>query len=343
MVTKLDLLTQSDHIQRPISIDQSINDANLGDAILSTLAYADVFDYPLTIGQLHRYLIGMKISWQHLQTVLSNGHMAASQIGRVSGFYTLAGRESIVETRMQRAKYSAQLWTKASSYGNLIARLPFVRMVAVTGALAMNNARPGKSLPREAQTGGLTGAQHGDDIDYLIVTAPGRLWLCRAIVIALVRLAALRGDIICPNYFLTEKALTFAQQTLYTAHELVQMVPLSGRRVYERIRKINEWSNMFLPNAEGQHLSWKDKDFAALIPFAESAPLSPIAAWLERWEMNRKVKRFQGQVKVGAEVSFCADWCKGHFDGHGEKTRQAFVNRLQELGISSAPPNSWSN
>ncbi len=324
MSDKLDALLHVEYDHRAVSIDQTPNNTSLECAILSTMAYADVFDYPLTFEQLHRHLIGMRVSSDDLQNVLNNGIIASHQVSSFSGFYTLPGREGIVETRSRRGENSAHLWTKASSYGQLIARLPFIRMVAVTGALAMDNAQP------------------GDDIDYLIVTAPGRLWLCRAIVIALVRGAARRGDTICPNYFLSERALDFYQRSLYTAHELVQMVPLSGQGVYERIRKLNTWSNRFLPNAEGQplnsHSGQETQDLQPLFTFVGSALMSPITSWLEQWEMNRKVKRFQGQVRGGAEVSFCADWCKGHFDGHGEETMSAFATRLKKLGIASHFP-----
>jgi hypothetical protein len=54
---------------------------------------------------------------------------------------------------------------------------------------------------------------------------------------------------------------------------------------------------------------------------------------MESWEMERKMHKFQGQRTEGAEISFCADWCKGHFDGHGEKTLSAYAERLGKLGI----------
>ena len=344
MPAALDTLTPVGHT---VLVDHSINQTDIGCAVLKTLAYADVFDYPLTGEQLHRYLIGMQVSLDYLHAVLMDGCLTASGVSRLSGFYTLVGRESIVETHKQRAEYSARLWIKARFYGNLIARLPFVRMVAVTGALAMNNASPGREITGAGPRKVMTGAQPGDDIDYLIVTLPGRLWLCRAIVIAQVRLAALRGDTICPNYFLSERATIFPQRTLYTAHELVQMVPLSGLEVYKRIRARNKWAQAFLPNAEGQPRGIQSNDNAPdhprLFSFAEAPAFSPVASRLENWEMARKVRRFQNRTREGEEVSFCADWCKGHFDGHGMKTMSAFMERLQALGIADTEPRLWSD
>src|SRR2546422_753264 len=85
-------------------------------------------------------------------------------------------------------------------------RLPFVRLVAVTGALAMNNARA------------------GDDIDLFILAQPGRLWLCRLLVLGVVKLAARRGHTLCPNFLLSTGRLRLSERNLFTAHEVVQMV-----------------------------------------------------------------------------------------------------------------------
>ena len=104
-------------------------------------------------------------------------------------------------------------------------------MVAVTGSLAVNNV------------------DAAADIDFLIVTEIGRLWLCRAMIIMLVKLAAKRGVWLCPNYFLSTRALHFDDRNLFSAHEIVQMVPISGRRVFRQLLEENQWVTDFLPNA----------------------------------------------------------------------------------------------
>jgi hypothetical protein len=189
-------------------------------------------------------------------------------------------------------------------------------MVAVTGALAMDNV------------------ESGDDYDYLIVTRPGRLWLCRAIVISfVVKPAARRGDEVCPNYLLSERALVLDERNLFTAHELVQMVPTAGLDVYRRLRELNPWVNKFLPNA-AKHTHQAQPAPVARRPahsLAEAVLRTPLGTGLERWEMARKVRKLSRQEAGRAETAFSADWCKGHFDKHAGSILLGYEKRLEEI------------
>jgi hypothetical protein len=290
----------------------------LVDAILRTAAYEDVFDYPLSAGEIYRLLAGVRTRPERVLHVLQE----YSPLRFTGGFYTLPGREGLVQLRCQREQEAARLWPQAVRYGRMIARLPFVRMLAVTGSLAMNNVN-GKA-----------------DIDYLLVSTADRLWTCRALALLVVRLAALEGIRLCPNYLVSERALVFQDRTLYTAHELVQMVPLSGMDVYTRLRRLNRWTEYYLPNVTEEappvpvQLPIRSRiPSAGRASWLEAGLQSQPGAWFEHWEMDRKIRKLTRQQGDSPEACFSADLCKGHKDRHAEQTEQSFRQRLQMLAL----------
>jgi hypothetical protein len=287
--------------------------AALERAIVQTVAYADVFDYPLTVDEVQRYLIGVPASRGTVRGVLNNGRLP-TVLARMGRYVILNGRQEAIDTRRSRAAVSADLWRRAVHYGRQIGDLPFVRMVGVTGALAMDNVADG-------------------DIDFLIVTEPGRLWLCRALVVGVVKLAARSKVTLCPNYFLSERALELEERNLFTAHEVAQMVPLAGFPMYERFRRLNKWTEAFLPNASGspRRLSAVEPRLGRTRSVVEAALRSRTAGWLERWEMARKISKLRKRSAEHAEAAFGVDWCKGHFGDHGQLTLARFAERMQGL------------
>lgn len=291
--------------------------AALEEAIIQAVVYSDLFDYPLTAAEIHRSMVGVAAELAEVTEALAGSPLLRELLTDHGRYYALAGREHTVALRERRAAVASERWPVARRYGALIARLPFVRMVAVTGALAVDNVEPSA------------------DIDYLIVTEPGRLWLCRGLVIGLVRLAARRGYVICPNYFLSERALVLDERSLYTAHELVQMVPLAGMGIYQDIRLLNRWSSAYLPNASEPRLVGP----VAALPrpgaqtLAELALRTPLGGRVERWEMRRKIRKLSGQRadRAAVEANFSAECCKGHFEGYGQRMLAAFERRMAQI------------
>lgn len=303
--------------------------APLEQAIWRTVAYVDLFDYPLTAAEIHRYLEGVAATRAEVETLLAQGDLLGDHLEQTGIYFHLPDRKEIVVIRRQREAHSQELWPYARQYGRLFAQLPFVRMVAVTGSLAMNNV--------------------GDeaDIDYFIVTENGRLWLTRALVIAVVRWAARKGVCLCPNYFVTETALTLPERTLYTARELAQMAPLFGPVVYQRLRQLNSWTAQFLPNAAGPPPlapAWVQPT-RQLQTVAEFPLRGRVGAQLERWEQTRKIRKLGCEQNNSPESNFSATICKGHVDAHQQRTLAAFYQRLeqeQEQEHPSATPTSQS-
>jgi len=283
-------------------------------AIVQTAAYSDIFDYPLSAAEIHRYLIEVTATRDAVDAALANGCLAPGRLASRDGYVALAGREQIVSIRQGRERDSERLWREALRYGRIIASLPFVRMLAVTGELAMDNVQP------------------TSDIDYFIVTRPGRLWLCRLLVIGVVRYAATRGVTVCPNYLLSEDALTIHERNLYAAHEVAQMVPIAGHTLYQRLRELNTWVDDYLPNASGPPRQLAVHPRATPVRrLAERALSSRPGGWIERWEMNRKLRKLSRAAGHVPEASFGPDWCKGHVSGHEGRILAAFDDRRRAL------------
>ena len=159
----------------------------------------------------------------------------------------------------------------------------------------------------------------------------------------LVHWARRYGDEICPNFFLAENALALTDQNLYTAHELAQMVPLFGYDMYCRMRTSNSWMSAYLPNAAGSSFELAVDTVSngfvqATRQSAEWLLRTPVGDWVERWEMNRKIRKLRARETAASETDFCAVRCKGHFGGYGKKTRAAYDARLQSMGVY---PSFW--
>jgi hypothetical protein len=293
----------------------------IASAILQTVIYADLFDYPLTATEVHRYLIGQKASLIEIEAYLSQFHRLGQLLACMPPFYFLRGRHHLVNIRRKREVYSQQLWATARRYGRIIAALPFVRMVGISGSLAMDNV-----LHSE------------DDIDLLIVTQRGRVWFARGLIILLVHLARQSGVELCPNYILAEHQLQLDEASLFTAHELAQMIPLSGQETYHNLLDSNSWIRDYLPNTSPRQITSGETNGLAQTSrrLAETIFGGRIGDALERWERERKVARLQGEaVERGSQgATFNECLCKGHMQDHGTLIDHRYQSQLERYGLA---------
>jgi hypothetical protein len=306
--------------------DQTLPDQiEIEHAILKTVLYSDVFEYPLTPAEIAHYLIEVQAGADQVQQRLSDPIWLDGQIAQVDRFITLRGRESLVVRRLDRSRASDRLWPRARRLTRVLAALPFVRMVGITGALAMDN-----------------NGEH-DDIDVMIVTAPHRVWLTRAVSVALVYLGKIFGDTLCPNYVVSENALVLETRTLFVAHELMQMVPLYGLNVYEHLRRMNRWIDSFLPNATSPLRSEPEVRSGligcAIKRFSEWLLSGSIGDRLEAWEMKRKLKKFQPQLhQPDGDAILDQDHVKGHFKDYGLPVTRLYESKLKEFQLNDRVP-----
>lgn len=296
------------------------------EAILKTVVYADIFDFPLTRPELHHFLIAdSPISRAQIDHALATSALLQSALEMPDDYVIPAGRRAILAVREQREQASRALWREALDYGERLARLPFVRMVALTGALAVRNA-----------------SDNDDDLDYVLVTAPGRVWIARAFAILLVRLAKRRGVVVCPNYVLAESALLQERQDLFMAHEVAQMIPIYGITLYAAMRAENRWVEAYLPNADAPLHAEAERipgrGWRLLKQAAEFVLGGRLGDALEGWEYRRKLRRFAPDLQTpNSAAQLDAQHVKGHFNDHGHPVIQQYRERLRQYDLHALP------
>ncbi len=212
----------------------------LANDILSTLAYSNHFHYPLTLNELNARLIGQRISIPKLMSTVTT-LVKSKVIESKSGFYFLPKQSALVKQRLIYTELSQPLKAKASEYANILRRIPSVLAIYLTGSLAMDNT------------------DGHDDIDLLIVTKPGKLWITRLVLTLYTSLLGLRRTPktknimgkLCLNLYLTPDSylIPSARRSLYTAYELVQMTPLyDPTNTHAGLLTTNSWIKTYLPN-----------------------------------------------------------------------------------------------
>ena len=231
-------------------------------AILQTLAYFDIFNYPTTFKELYRFL-PFKISEKKLKESLIN----FEKVGKKGKYYFLKKSGKAIANRKEREFFSKKKFSIAKKICSILSIIPTVYLIGISGALAMNNCK------------------ENDDIDLFLITKRKTIWSTRLLVLLILQFLGKRRkknekntkNKICVNLFLDEDNLYLSKrrQNLYGAHEIVQMVPLFERKnAYNRFIIANGWIFSFLPNASPKKvfMSKKDNFFGLVIQIIE--PLS---------------------------------------------------------------------
>ena len=212
-------------------------------AILKTLVYSDIFNFPLKKQEIWDALIWEEKplpKFSDFEKELES-LKKTRKIKSDKGFFFVFNNKKAIVLRKKREKYSKEKLKVAKKTGFWLKAVPTIKMVAITGSLAVLNS------------------EKQDDIDFLIVSSENKLWITRALATLAIELVAKRRrpnqveikDKICLNMFLDEKALKFQKQRrdLFSAHEISQVALLWERNnCFKNFKKNNLWVKDYLPN-----------------------------------------------------------------------------------------------
>ncbi len=208
---------------------------NISDSIIAVLAYHGIFSYPLKADEIHKYQT-KKATFLQTEKTIKN-LLEKKTISKKDEFYFLGKNQKLVTLRKSRQRISEKKFKRANFYANILRSIPTIKLVAISGALAMQNSSA------------------SDDIDFFIICQKNCLWTTRFMAnLALLPFkrepkSRTQKDKACLNLFLDEQALTVKEQNLYTAHEICQLNVLWDRNnTYQKFLKANSWTKKYLPN-----------------------------------------------------------------------------------------------
>ena len=298
-------------------------------AVLKSVTYAALFDYPLTLAQLQQSLIGVRADADAIAKWWRDSEFLQETVAFENGLFFPAGRPDLVRTRSRREAVSRDLLERDRQVLRLVAAMPFVRTVALSGSLAHLNA------------------EDSADLDLFVITAPHRVWSVTVSVLLLSKLLGWRKHL-CLNYVVSEKAMAIAPQDLFSANQIIHLRPLTGHHVFERFVTSNGFIREFYPNFELNCLDLNCPKPQAPSPrplLERLLSLGPAQvaerasrAWYG-WHLRRKAATWRSRDQVRLE-----DEClKLHTSSHRAETLARFDAALvaatvTRSGRAAAPP-----
>ena len=293
-------------------------------AIARSVLYASLFDYPLTLDQLHRTLIESEQTPPEIMAVYDGSEILQHIVEYRDGFFFPAGRHELVAERARREARSREFLRRHERLLRLICALPYTRLVALSGSVAHLNLEP------------------DGDLDLFVITKGQRVW---TVTVALLLLAKLlqRRRVVCANFVLADSHLALDQQDLFAANQAMHLRPLIGAETLARFLAANPFVARLYPNASAAtappaRIDVGGRGLAAVkasLELALSIPsplIEGICRRLYAWHLRRRA----GTWRSPDQVRLRSDYLKLHTQSHRRTVLDRF-DAAMDLALRTAP------
>ncbi len=295
-------------------------------AIARSVIYASLFDYPLTLDQLHHSLIESDQTRPEMLAVYDGSELLQDLVEYRDGFFFPIGRGDLVAERRRREARSDAFLARHELALRWICALPFTRLVALSGSIAHRNLEP------------------DGDLDLFIVTRGARVWTVTVMLIVLTKLLRRRRTI-CANFILADSHLAVDEQDLFTANQIIHLQPLAGGDVLDLFRAANPFIARWYPNSgkggpntpsidvQSRRLGLVKRALELVLAVA-----SPIVEALCRraygWHLQRRARSWRSPD----QVRFQSDYLKLHTRSHRHMVMERFHASVDTLMKMAKPP-----
>ena len=198
--------------------------------IILSLLYFDIFKYPLTLKELVRHSSVFQLAENEISTQIEM-LCEEGKIVQANNFLFLPSEEDLVDRRIKGNIKAKEYIHKAFRISKFISHFPFIKGIFLSGSISKGYA--GEDA----------------DIDYFIITTPGRLWLARTLLIAYKKIVLFNSKkYFCLNYFIDTDHLEILDKNVFTATELTYLLPTYNKDLYTKLMESNSWTKAYQPN-----------------------------------------------------------------------------------------------
>jgi len=317
-------------------------------SILSTLVFFDIFNYPLTLFEVWKWMYKMqnekcksqndnlKFKISEIQEILENSENLKKVIESKNGFYFLRGRENLVSRRRNLYRDAEERWKKLRQVADILQYVPNVKMIAACNTLPINDFKP------------------QSDIDVFIIVKKNRIWQTRFFITALVSLLGEwrhKKNIakkICLSFYITDDALSLEPiakkpYDIYLTYWIALVAPLYVEKdIYQKFLESNSWVRNYLPNfigfepVEFERKVGKSKFFALVKKIKEKVSDSKIGDRVERFFRNVQKSKMErnyqsAYYKKDLSVIISDQMLKFHEIDRRDEFRKKFELKMAEI------------
>ena len=211
-------------------MEDEFNLAQLRRGIIRTLAYYDIFSYPLTAAEIYYNLGNNHTSLDEIKSELNE--LTSNNLVYCKGdFFQLNDDEKYIQRRRKGNELAEKRIKTARRVSGFISRFPFIRGILLSGSIS-------KGFMEE-----------DSDIDYFVITHPNRVWFSRLMLMLFKKIFLFNSKkIFCINYFVDSEKLEIEEKNIFTATEIVTLLPTFGKEIYDEFCEKNYWVKQYYPN-----------------------------------------------------------------------------------------------
>lgn len=200
------------------------------------------------------------------------------KVFKMGGYYSLRNDAEMVIRRQRGNNKADKLCKTARCIAKWLYLVPFVRAIGISGSLSKHFA------------------DKDSDIDFFIITESNRLWIARTLMHAFKKLSYLmnRQHWFCMNYYISPPAMVISEKNIFTATEVVTLLPVCGKDSFHRFCRDNAWAFTYFPNRHSGLSQEMTKDNNSSLKWILEKGISAVMGnWLDDYWMRLTGKRWQ--------------------------------------------------